>query len=48
MHEALELWSLRPVVEALMALRRVDVVTAMMVLAEVGAPSSGRARAFSP
>ena len=36
MREALERWSLRPVVEGLMALRGVDVVTAMTVLAEVG------------
>ena len=36
MREALERWSLRPVVEALMALRGVDVVTAMTVLAELG------------
>ena len=36
MREALERWSLRPVVEGLMALSGVDVVTAMTVLAEVG------------
>lgn len=36
MREALERWSLRPVVEGVMALRGVDVVTAMTVLAEVG------------
>ena len=36
MREALERWSLRPVVEGLIALRGVDVVTAMTVLAEVG------------
>ena len=36
MREALERWSLRPVVEALMALRGVDMVTAMTVLAELG------------
>ena len=36
MREALEQWSLRPVVEALVALRGVDVVTAMTVLAELG------------
>ena len=36
MREALRDWSLRPVVEALMALRGVDVVTAMTVLAELG------------
>ena len=36
MRDALERWSLRPVVEGLMALRGVDVVTAMTVLAEVG------------
>ena len=36
MREVLERWSLRPVVEGLIALRGVDVVTAMTVLAEVG------------
>ena len=36
MREALAGWSLRPVVEALMALRGVDLVTAMTVLAELG------------
>ena len=36
MHDALASWSLRPVVEALMALRGVDVITAMTVLAELG------------
>ena len=36
MREALERWSLRPVVEGLIALRGVDVVTAMTVLAELG------------
>ena len=36
MREALERWSLRPVVEALMALRGVELVVAMTVLAEVG------------
>ena len=37
MREALQGWSLlRPVVEGLMALRGVDVVTAMTVLAELG------------
>ena len=36
MREALQGWSLRPVVEALMALRGMDVVTAMTVLAELG------------
>ena len=36
MREALARWSLRPVVEALMALRGVAVVTAMTVLAELG------------
>ena len=36
MREALERWSLRPVLEALVALRGVDVVTAMTVLAELG------------
>ena len=36
MREVLEQWSLRPMVEALIALRGVDVVTAMTVLAELG------------
>jgi len=36
MRQALEGWSLRPVVEALMALRGVDVITAMTVMAELG------------
>ena len=36
MREALQGWTLRPVVEALIALRGVDVVTAMSVLAELG------------
>ena len=36
MRQALAGWTLRPVVEALMALRRVDMVTAMTVLAELG------------
>ena len=36
MREALERWSLRSVVEGLIALRGVDVVTTMTVLAEVG------------
>lgn len=36
MHQALADWSLRPVVEALMALRGVQLVTAMTVLAELG------------
>lgn len=36
MRQALESWSLRPVVEALMALRGVDLITAMTVLAELG------------
>ena len=36
MREALQGWSLRPVAEALIALRGVDVVTAMTVLAELG------------
>lgn len=36
MREVLEGWSLRPVVEGLMALRGVDLVTAMTVLAELG------------
>lgn len=36
MHRALAQWSLRPVVEALMALRGIQVITAMTVLAELG------------
>lgn len=36
MRQTLEGWSLRPVVEALMALRGVDLITAMTVLAELG------------
>jgi len=36
MRQALESWSLRPVVEGLMALRGVDLITAMTVLAELG------------
>ena len=36
MRRALEGWSLRPVVEALMALRGVSLITAMTVLAELG------------
>ncbi len=36
MRQALQGWSLRPVVEGLMALRGVDVITAMTVLAELG------------
>ena len=36
MRQALEGWSLRPVVEALIALRGVDLITAMTVLAELG------------
>lgn len=36
MHDALAGWSLRPVVEGLIALRGVDVITAMTVLAELG------------
>ena len=36
MRQALEPWSLRPVVEALMALRGVQMITAMTVLAELG------------
>ena len=38
MRQALEGWSLRPVVEALIALRGVDLITAMTVLAELGDP----------
>ena len=36
MRQALEGWSLRPLVEALIALRGVDAVTAITVLAELG------------
>ena len=36
MRQALASWSLRPVAEGLMALRGVDVITAMTVLAELG------------
>lgn len=36
LHTALAQWSLRPVAEALVALRGVDVITAMTVLAELG------------
>ena len=36
MREALKGWSLRPVVEALMALRGVSLITAMTTLAELG------------
>ncbi len=36
MREALKSWSLRPVVEALMALRGVSLITAMTTLAELG------------
>ncbi|AWN15565.1 IS110 family transposase [Salinisphaera sp. LB1] len=36
MRQALDSWSLRPVVEALMALRGVQMITAMTVLAELG------------
>lgn len=36
MRTALETWTLRPVVEALMALRGVSLITAMTVLAELG------------
>ena len=36
MRQALASWSLRPVAEALMALRGVDLITAMTVLAELG------------
>lgn len=36
MFKALEGWSLRPVVEGLIALRGVDVVTAMTIMAELG------------
>lgn len=36
MRQALQGWSLRPVVEALMVLRGVDLITAMTVLAELG------------
>lgn len=36
MHSALENWSLRPVVEELIALRGVDMLTAMTIMAELG------------
>ena len=36
MYQALENWSLRPVVEGLIALRGIDVVTAMTIMAELG------------
>jgi transposase len=36
MHEALAQWSLRPVVEGLMALRGVSLITAMTTLAKLG------------
>ena len=36
MHNALDGWSLRPVVEGLIALRGIDVLTAMTVMAELG------------
>ena len=36
MHQALASWTLRPVAEALMALRGVSLITAMTVLAELG------------
>lgn len=36
MRQALETWSMRPVVEALMALRGISLVTAMTTLAELG------------
>lgn len=36
MYKALENWSLRPVVEGLIALRGVDIITAMTVMAELG------------
>ena len=36
MHEVLQQWSLRPVVQALRALRGVDTVAAMTLLAELG------------
>lgn len=36
MYQALESWSLRPVVEGLIALRGIDVVTAMTIMAELG------------
>lgn len=36
MHEALEQWSLQPVVQALRALRGVDTVAAMTLIAELG------------
>lgn len=36
MHQALEDWSLRPLAQALMALRGVQMITAMILLAELG------------
>jgi len=36
MHKALETWSLRPVVEGLIALRGIDIITAMTIMAELG------------
>ena len=36
MFKAMESWSLRPVVEGLIALRGIDVVTAMTIMAELG------------
>ena len=35
-HQAVATWSLRPLVEALMSLRGVNVLTAVTVLAELG------------
>lgn len=36
MHNALKIWSLRPVIENLIALRGIDIITAMTVMAELG------------
>jgi len=36
MHKALQTWSLRPVVEGLIALRGIDIITAMTIMAELG------------
>ena len=36
MHKALESWSLRPVIEGLIALRGINVITAMTIMAELG------------
>ena len=36
MHKALQTWSLRPVVEGLIALRGIDIISAMTIMAELG------------